>query len=53
MPAAKLVVIYPVPTDLEQFERRYLEHRVPMKPCQNRVDRPHIWLACRREPLGW
>ena len=26
MPAAKLVVIYPVPTDLEQFERRYLEH---------------------------
>src|SRR5260370_38667792 len=30
MPAAKLVVIYPVPTDLEQFERRYLEHHVPM-----------------------
>ena len=26
MPAAKLVVIYPGPTDLEQFERRYLEH---------------------------
>jgi hypothetical protein len=30
MPAAKLVVIYPIPTDLEQFERRYLEHHVPM-----------------------
>jgi hypothetical protein len=30
MPAAKLVVIYPVSTDLEQFERRYLEHHVPM-----------------------
>src|SRR5260370_26632346 len=30
MPAAKLVIIYPVPTDLEQFERRYLEHHVPM-----------------------
>src|ERR1700686_3190189 len=30
MPAAKLVVIYPVPTDLQQFERRYLEHHVPM-----------------------
>jgi hypothetical protein len=30
MPAAKLVVIYPVPTDLEKFERLYLDERVPM-----------------------
>ncbi len=30
MLAAKLVVIYPVPTDLEKFERLYLEQRVPM-----------------------
>jgi hypothetical protein len=30
MPAAKLVVIYPVPTDLEKFERLYLEQHVPM-----------------------
>jgi uncharacterized protein (TIGR02118 family) len=27
---AKLVVIYPVPTDIEQFERLYLEQHVPM-----------------------
>ena len=30
MPAAKLVVIYPVPTDLEKFERLYLDQHVPM-----------------------
>ncbi len=30
MPAAKLVVIYPVPTDLAEFERLYLEQHVPM-----------------------
>ena len=30
MTAAKLVVIYPVPTDLEKFERLYLEQHVPM-----------------------
>ena len=30
MPAAKLVVIYPIPTDLEKFERLYLEHHVPL-----------------------
>src|ERR1700756_2812479 len=30
MPAAKLVVIYPVPTDLEKFERSYLQQRVPL-----------------------
>jgi uncharacterized protein (TIGR02118 family) len=30
MPAAKLVVIYPVPTDLEKFERLYLDEHVPM-----------------------
>jgi uncharacterized protein (TIGR02118 family) len=30
MPAAKLVVIYPVPTDIEKFERLYLEPHVPM-----------------------
>jgi len=30
MPAAKLVVIYPVPTDIEKFERLYLEQHVPM-----------------------
>jgi uncharacterized protein (TIGR02118 family) len=30
MPAAKLVVIYPVPTDIEKFERLYREQHVPM-----------------------
>jgi len=30
MPAAKLVVIYPIPTDLENFERLYLDQHVPM-----------------------
>ena len=30
MSAAKLVVIYPVPTDRKQFERRYLEQHVPI-----------------------
>jgi uncharacterized protein (TIGR02118 family) len=30
MSTAKLVVIYPVPTDIEQFERLYLEQHVPM-----------------------
>jgi uncharacterized protein (TIGR02118 family) len=30
MPAAKLVVTYPVPTDIEKFERLYLEQHVPM-----------------------
>jgi uncharacterized protein (TIGR02118 family) len=30
MPAAKLVVIYPIPTDLEKFERLYLDQHVPM-----------------------
>jgi uncharacterized protein (TIGR02118 family) len=28
--SAKLVVIYPVPTDREKFERLYLEQHVPM-----------------------
>ncbi len=30
MPAAKLVVIYPVPMDREKFERLYLEQHVSM-----------------------
>ena len=30
MKSAKLIVIYPVPTDLETFERRYAEEHVPM-----------------------
>ena len=30
MSTAKLVVIYPIPTDLGQFERLYLEQHVPM-----------------------
>lgn len=30
MSTAKLIVIYPVPTDREQFERLYLEQHVPM-----------------------
>jgi len=30
MPAAKLGVIYPVPTDIEKFECLYLEQHVPM-----------------------
>jgi uncharacterized protein (TIGR02118 family) len=30
MKAAKLIVMYPVPTDLEVFERRYAEEHVPM-----------------------
>ncbi len=30
MPTAKLVVIYPVPTDHERFERLYLDQHVPM-----------------------
>lgn len=30
MKAAKLIVIYPVPIDLETFERRYAEEHVPM-----------------------
>jgi uncharacterized protein (TIGR02118 family) len=30
MPAAKLVVIYPVPTDREKFERLYFDQHVPM-----------------------
>lgn len=30
MPAAKLVVIYPVPTDREKFERLYRDQHAPM-----------------------
>ena len=30
MSTAKLVVICPIPTDLERFERLYLEQHVPM-----------------------
>lgn len=30
MKAAKLIVMYPIPTDLEVFERRYAEEHVPM-----------------------
>jgi len=30
MPTVKLVVIYPVPTDVEKFERLYLQEHVPM-----------------------
>ena len=30
MKAAKLIVMYPAPTDLETFERRYAEEHVPM-----------------------
>jgi uncharacterized protein (TIGR02118 family) len=30
MSTAKLVVIYPVPTDIEKFERLYREQHVPM-----------------------
>lgn len=30
MKAAKLIVMYPVPTDMETFERRYAEEHVPM-----------------------
>ena len=30
MKEAKLIVMYPVPTDLEVFERRYAEEHVPM-----------------------
>jgi uncharacterized protein (TIGR02118 family) len=30
MAAAKLVVIYPRPTDIDAFEKRYLEEHVPM-----------------------
>jgi len=30
MKQAKLIVMYPVPTDLETFERRYADEHVPM-----------------------
>lgn len=30
MKAAKLIVMYPVPADLETFERRYADEHVPM-----------------------
>lgn len=30
MKAAKLIVIYPTPVDIEEFERRYAEEHVPM-----------------------
>ena len=30
MKNAKLIVMYPQPTDLEQFEKRYAEEHVPM-----------------------
>jgi len=30
MKAAKLIVIYPTPTDLEVFEKRYADEHVPM-----------------------
>ncbi|WP_020481422.1 EthD family reductase [Methylomonas sp. MK1] len=30
MKSAKLIVMYPVPTDLETFERRYADEHVPM-----------------------
>jgi uncharacterized protein (TIGR02118 family) len=30
MKAAKLIVMYPVPIDLDTFERRYAEEHVPM-----------------------
>jgi len=30
MKAAKLIVIYPTPTDLETFEKRYADEHVPM-----------------------
>jgi uncharacterized protein (TIGR02118 family) len=30
MPVAKLIVIYPRPTDAESFERAYLSQHVPM-----------------------
>jgi uncharacterized protein (TIGR02118 family) len=30
MKQAKLIVMYPLPTDLETFERRYAEEHVPM-----------------------
>ena len=42
MSTAKLVVIYPIPTDLEQFERLYLEQHVPMAVDSWQV-RPRSW----------
>lgn len=30
MKEAKLIVMYPIPTDIEVFERRYAEEHVPM-----------------------
>jgi uncharacterized protein (TIGR02118 family) len=30
MTAAKLIVIYPTPTDVEKFEQRYADEHVPM-----------------------
>ncbi|ORU93468.1 MAG: ethyl tert-butyl ether degradation protein EthD [Cycloclasticus sp. symbiont of Poecilosclerida sp. N] len=30
MPAVKLIVAYPTPTDIEAFEKRYVEEHVPM-----------------------
>ena len=30
MPAAKLIVLYPYPTDVDAFERAYVDEHVPM-----------------------
>jgi hypothetical protein len=30
MKQSKLIVIYPVPSNLEDFERRYAEEHIPM-----------------------
>jgi hypothetical protein len=30
MSSAKLIVIYPVPTDMKTFERRYADEYIPM-----------------------
>ena len=32
MAAAKIVVIYPRPTDIAKFEKAYIEDHVPMLP---------------------
>jgi hypothetical protein len=44
MAVAKLIVIYPRPTDAESFERAYLSQHVPMA-VDNWPVRPRLWRA--------
>jgi hypothetical protein len=54
MSAAKLVVIYPVPTDLEKFERLYLGQHVPRVVdkliAKTKIVATKVWTSARRVP---